>query len=821
MRMRPRLWALLATCAAALPLVPALSSSRLFYVRDLSLSFWYRYVWLRRALWSGSWPLWDPYLGGGQAAFADGLHQMFFPPALLLKFVGSEVLGFNLWVALPLPVAACGAFLFFARRFSAAASALGAVAFAMSGPILSSLDFPNLSWSVAGVPWVLWAVDRVASDPQPRAIAVLALTVALQALAGEPVTLLATLTLTSLFALIAAPPAAVNRLPMIARRMISVAIGLALGLMLAAIQLIPMQRAAALSERSTVILSNSWALHPLALIETVSLHLYGDYFTIPSVTAAPWMPLVNGGREPFFFSIYYGVPLLALALLGLLAPDRRRWALFWAAPATGSLLLAFGQYTPIYPFLQHHLPLLGSFRFPVKYLIVLSMAIAAAAAAGWDAIAGNGDSSATSGALGRARISAIAFAAAVGAIAFAAGAACLYLTTPAAFRLYAIAQWLGARDPVEASAFMLRTIPQHATVVLVISVAAAVAIAMATPPRKTAQAARYALYALIIGDLMVRSWGINPVLDAKYLAPPAWLSHVADMSEWRFYFGGKMDGTLDPNDPDGSRRFMNPPGLVGSASRAAINGQVPFYPSAWHAREMLSYDLPVLWPKVFDTVARRFFSSGREARDRFLDRTATRYRMLTPRVAPGRRPLTPIPYAAESFLFDFGPSVPQRAAIASDVRIVSGIDGQIDALFGPGWDSHTTAIVERQSPAAGTAGPPVAPFARFVEDGANRVRVQAGAGSDGGYLVLLDSYSDDWHVRVDGQPAAMVRTNAVFRSVRLAPGEHMVEFAFRPTTFFWGAVASGVAGLLLLAMSFAPAQCFTAAGERPRAQRIS
>ena len=646
---------------------------------------------------------------------------------MLLKFAGPEVLGFNLWVALPLPVAALGAFLFFARRFSAPASALGAIAFALSGPILSSLDFPNLSWSVAGLPWVLWAVDRVVSDPQPRAMAMVALTVAQQALAGEPVTLGASLALASLYGLIAAPPTVVAPTSAIARRTVALGVGLALGLMLAGIQLIPMQRAAALSERSTVILSDSWSVHPLALVETIILHLYGDYFTIPTVTAAPWMPLINGGREPFFFSIYYGVPLLALALFGLLAPGRRRWASFWVAAGIASLVFAFGKYTPIYPFLQRHLPLLGSFRFPVKYLVVLSMSIAAAAAAGWDAL-----TSETTGSLRHSRIGAIVFAAVAGAGAFVVAAGCLYFTTPAAFRFYAVAKWLGAPDPVEAAAFMLRTVTPRATGVLLLSIAAAAAIAAATSAGRAALAARYALYILIVGDLLVRSWGINPVLDAKYLAPPEWLSRVTDMTAWRFYFGGKMDGTLDVNDPDGSRRFMNPPGLVGSASRAAINGQVLFYPSAWRAREMLSYDLPVLWPKVFDTVAKRFFSSERDARDRFLDRTASRYRILTPRAVTGRRPLTPIPYAAESFLFDFGPDVSSRASVVSEVRVVPGIDAQIDALFGPGWDGRTTAIVERQSAAAGNAGAAVAPYARIVEDGANRVRVQAGAGSDGG-----------------------------------------------------------------------------------------
>ncbi len=109
------IWLWGAAAVAALPLLPAISTSRIFYIRDLSLNFWPRYVWLRRTILSGVWPLWDPYMGGGQSAVTDGLHQMFFPPAMLLRLVGPETLGFNLWVGLPLPIAALGAWLFFAR----------------------------------------------------------------------------------------------------------------------------------------------------------------------------------------------------------------------------------------------------------------------------------------------------------------------------------------------------------------------------------------------------------------------------------------------------------------------------------------------------------------------------------------------------------------------------------------------------------------------------------------------------------------------------------------------------------------------------------
>ena len=49
-----------------------------------------------------------------------------------------------------------------------------------------------MSWSVAAMPWVLWAVDRLVEIPGPPRLMVLAIAVAFQALAGEPVTLSAT-----------------------------------------------------------------------------------------------------------------------------------------------------------------------------------------------------------------------------------------------------------------------------------------------------------------------------------------------------------------------------------------------------------------------------------------------------------------------------------------------------------------------------------------------------------------------------------------------------------------------------------------------------
>jgi hypothetical protein len=772
-----------------------------FYVRDLTIFFWGRYLWLRHELLSGSFPLWDPYVGAGQSAVADALHQLFLLPALAVRLIGSEVVGFNLWVATPFPLAALGAWLFFRRRFPADASALGAIAFSLSGPIVSTGNFPNLSWSAAAIPWVLWTVDRVATAATPRHIAALAVMTALQAFAGEPVTLLATLVVGLAFAAIVGVSAA--PLGRRARLVLQVALGLGLGLGVAAVQLVPLDRAAALSERAATVTKDFWSLHPLALIEMVSLHLFGDFFTSQSLEALPWLRVLNSGREPFLFSIYFGVPLLCVALFGLVSGGLSRWTMFWTMAGAASLLSAFGAYTPVYPFVRDHLPLLPSMRFPAKYLVIWSMVIAALAATGWEAMARGAQEPRFT----RARFAAIGLPLTVGVFAWTAAGACLYLPSASVLRLFEVARSLNAADPAAAAVYMLRTLPHAASSLLLLSaVTAALVLAAARPQQQaTARGTRAAFYALIVADLVVAAWGVNPTFDPAYLAEPGWLSLTHADSDSRFYVGGKIDGTLDASDLDSSGAYLNPPGLSGSASRAALSGQANFNPSGWRSREMLSYDLAVLWPRDFAMMSKRFVQSGRLERDLLLDRTGVRFRVLPRRQAIGRTPIVPVPYLMESFLFDYGNDAAPRVSVVSKTQVVGDLQHQIESLFTEGWDSRSTAIIEHEPAAAGDARPPVPWSAAITSDAANRVVVQAGAGGAGGYLVMLDSFSDDWRATADGRPATIVRANGLFRAVRLNPGPHVVEFVYRPRAFLAGAAASAGALAVVLGLLCWPA----------------
>ena len=216
---------------------------------------------------------------------------------------------------------------------------------------------------------------------------------------------------------------------------------------------------------------------------------------------------------------------------------------------------------------------------------------------------------------------------------------------------------------------------------------------------------------------------------------------------------------------------------------------------------MLSYDQPVLWPRVFAVVQGRFAGESAEGRERFLSRTAVRYRVL-PVSKGGGRPAT----AAGAFegvqMYDFG-GVRTRAFVVPDAVVVSSYDTQLDAMFGASFDDGRTVMLAREAgPADGQSSAPVEPFARFVEDKSNSVTVDAGAGPAGGFLVLLDSYAPDWSVTVDGTPGTLYRANLLFRAVRLAPGRHTVAFRYRPQMVLAGAAFSvvGLLGALLISL---------------------
>ena len=63
----------------------------------------------------------------------------------------------------------------------------------------------------------------------------------------------------------------------------------------------------------------------------------------------------------------------------------------------------------------------------------------------------------------------------------------------------------------------------------------------------------------------------------------------------------------------------------------------------------------------------------------------------------------------------------------------------------------------------------------------------------GGIVVLHDLYYPGWQVRIDGEPAPILRANVLFRGAEVPAGHHLVAFEFHPFSLAnLGAALKGV-----------------------------
>ncbi|MBK8597192.1 MAG: hypothetical protein IPN83_16700 [Holophagales bacterium] len=253
------------------------------------------------------------------------------------------------------------------------AALAGALAFSFSGFALSCTAFLNAATTLAWIPWLLASV--AAARREGRRAFVLGLlgagaSGALLAHAGEPALGLLGILLALAFAL-AGPRGAK------ARATGALLGGGVLAALAAAPYLLEVLRATESASRR--LRGFSWAefsavgFHPLRLLETPFPFLFGD----PSRTlsGAFWGFAASQGNPPYLASLSFGVLPLALAATFALSP-RRREGRFWIAAAGVSFLVSCLPWIPGARTVYEALPFLHSVRYPVKALLVATIAVA-------------------------------------------------------------------------------------------------------------------------------------------------------------------------------------------------------------------------------------------------------------------------------------------------------------------------------------------------------------------------------------------------------------------------------------------------------------
>ena len=276
------------------------------------------------------------------------------------------------------------------------------------------------------------------------------------------------------------------------------------------------------------------------LTELVVPHFFGDYFT-SHLRQLVWMVALNSQREPFYYSMYVGVPIALAA--GVAAFSGRRHTVFWTIVLAGCLLGSFGPYTPVYPALETLVPPLRSFRFPVKYLSLGSfgLAVLAGFAIQWLIDRDVPRRPLTWVLAGACTLSVITYA-------FVA-----WLLTAPAIPLhlaYRLAIRMHVPFPLQGAEYLIfRARPLLTTLFLKLACSAFL-LWIAASQRRERRTALIVFAAFAVGDLVLANSGVNPTLPAGWVAKPEWTAQLDPGSHGRVYIGGRLFGEIDSRDID-------------------------------------------------------------------------------------------------------------------------------------------------------------------------------------------------------------------------------------------------------------------------------
>jgi hypothetical protein len=357
--------------AAALRFAPFLAGGTL-YRRDAGFFFVPWRLVLARLLGSGEAPLWNEWVSAGRPFAANPNAAVFWPLSPLLLILSPTALAITNAVFVLVVF-------FLALRLlglSPVASSAGALVLLFSGVFQSLPVYATTCASALPLAFAVAQAPRLASGgaaASRRACGFAALAFGLSALGGEPAV---TLMGAAAFVAVAIGAGKGSR-----PRAAAAAFGaLALGAGLAAVQVLPAALEIARSARGIDMRPEHgalfWSVRPSRVLALLEPRLTGD----PAGNATSfWGAGTFDAGSPYFEDLAVG--LVPLVFAAAAWRDRRgRAALLLAA---GGAVLSFGRFLPGYAVLASALPVV---RYPEKWWLLVTFALAAAAAIGVEAV---------------------------------------------------------------------------------------------------------------------------------------------------------------------------------------------------------------------------------------------------------------------------------------------------------------------------------------------------------------------------------------------------------------------------------------------------
>ncbi len=695
---------------------------------------------------AGFLPLWNPLLGMGAPLLANYQSAFFYPPNWILLITGSAW-GQTLLVALHLIWSALG-MAYLTRRLEIGwfGQTVAGLAYGMSGYLVARAGFLSINAAAAWLPWILAASDRLATESAGgihrqiiRAGAALAVFAALQLLSGHAQTTAYTLVLAVIWG--SWRGFRLRGWAGLGRWLATVALAVSFALALAAIQLAPTgeyllnsSRAGAVADQLAFTYSFwPWRLTGLLLPNLFGNPAYGEYWGFGNF----WEDAVYVGLFPFVLA------LVALRRRFAGNTDSASLARLLTATAIGSLVLALGSNTPVFPFLYARVPGFDMFQAPTRWnlLLVASLSLLAGMGADvWRAPQARGVYWVRLGTAG-------AFAIGLAAVL----AAWLLRNIESSFLPAFI--WLSAGMLVIGAASLRR--PESLTPVWQVGLAL-----------------------LVATDLTAAGWGLNPSIPIGLFEGRSALVGRAGTNH-RLYL---------PEDPEYRLKFEE------------LFRFDTFAPSIeWdHVREFGLPNVTILdnlsSANNFDPLLPVRYSRFIQMLEGLPPPRRISYHALMDVAWLGRidsdSPLSvsyePLPDA-------------QRARFVGQVELAGSVEDSEARLLAIGFDPAVQAVIEADLPVEESDVLSSGEVLQVVDLGPDRVRVEVRT-SSGGWLLLSDLYYPGWRAWVDGTPTTVYPADVMFRAIWVPSGAETIDFRYRPSAFYTGAGVSLLAWIFLLSL---------------------
>ncbi|MBU4288664.1 MAG: YfhO family protein [Proteobacteria bacterium] len=353
-----------------------LTSKFLFTERDLSIFFLPPRICWVEMIKGFQFPFWNPYFYCGQPLFATLQPGILYPLNLLLILLPFD-LAFNLIIVLHYFLAGVFTYFFIKTVKGTNTGALiSAIVFMLSGYLLSVHNLLPHLLSVVWLPLILICYQEYLKKGKLKSLVFTSVCLVMMFLGGAVEILYGTFLLIFILLFFSDPfNIGITPLP-IKKKILSFGLVVLLFLMVSAVQLIPFLELAFKSIRSGGLSYQeaiTWSLD----FEDLLQFFIPDPYGYGSSTERYW------SNQSWLKTIYLGIIPFALSIFFII--EKRKKALPFLLIVLISLILSFGGNTPIYKFLYNYVPFLNAIRYPVKFLFIFTFLISIMAGIGYDA----------------------------------------------------------------------------------------------------------------------------------------------------------------------------------------------------------------------------------------------------------------------------------------------------------------------------------------------------------------------------------------------------------------------------------------------------